>query len=192
MTLVINDFDANRGPIFLQVSNEAKSPYYIDQDWLPYQNNPLYNNYHWCDSQGHCGGGGQDYGVWRHSRRGDWKTDYWDKTANQAYHFWFYAAVTFFDGRGWAVLGNLWHDHGPWDNNYLTQPENVAPPVSGRSQQDYFLSFQGMDLGTKLAEDERARKFWEGIYGNCDVTQLPFIHYQWTDPGNWIRTHLKQ
>jgi hypothetical protein len=45
MTIVLNDFDANRGMISGQVlTGGAGSPYYVHQDWLPYRNNPNHDN----------------------------------------------------------------------------------------------------------------------------------------------------
>jgi RHS repeat-associated protein len=183
ITLVLNDFDANKGLVSLQVlQGEARSPYYIHNDWLPYRNNPLYDDPNW---------GGGEYGIWIHSLRGDWKAEYWDKTANQAYHFWFYAAVAFFDGRGLAEIGNLIHDNpGQWeDYDYLSSPENEAPPSSGISKPDYDLAFQGMDLGDQLRYDYNLME--EFNFWGCDAKKV-HPEWKWTEPGNWIRDHLKQ
>jgi hypothetical protein len=175
ITLVLNDFDANRGFIWSQVPNQANSSYYIHQDLLRYGHNSLYDDPNW---------GGGEYGQWIHSRRGDWNEKYWDKTANQAYHFWFYAAVAFFDGSGWAATGNIVHDSPPWDNyNYITSPDDEAPPSRGRSKADYDLGLQGMYLG----EDLRMASIIQDITGDCD----PFSEIYLKSPGDWIRSHLK-
>lgn len=104
-TIVLNNFDANRAMISQQVPYSAGSPYFIKQDWLPYLNNPdpkHGNKYPWCDpyNENDC----RYDAEWVHSLRGDWNEKYWDKTANQAYHFWGILAITFFDG---AAMGNL-------------------------------------------------------------------------------------
>ena len=96
LTHVITGFEPNTplDPIWNQARRKAPpGVFFIGQDWLPYQNNPEYNDDDW-------GGTGT---LWVHSRRGDWRKEYWDKTSNQAYHFWFYAASTFFD-----VAGAFW------------------------------------------------------------------------------------
>jgi RHS repeat-associated protein len=188
-TLVINDFDANRGPIWLQVWNEASSPYYIGQDWLPYRHTNHDKN-PWCDpnNPSNC-----TNDTWVFSLKGDWGTNYWDKTANQAYHFWFYTSVTFFDGWQFAEMANFVHDNpAQWENyDYISSPIYEAPPPSGISKPDFLLAIEGEMLGLKLVSDRNFQKQLESVLGNCyDVTKLP-IPYLWTNPGMWIRAHLK-
>ena len=117
LTHIINGFDPNVGAVWTQVGSGGKSPYFIYQDWLPYKHNPQYDDPNW---------GGGERGIWIHSLKGDWKEGYWDKTANQAYHFWFYVSVAFFDGTAWARFGNWVHDNpGGWENyDYVHSPEN--------------------------------------------------------------------
>ena len=39
-----------------------------------------------------------------------WKSKYDDDSGNQAYHFWFYVATAYFDGKTRASGGNFLHD----------------------------------------------------------------------------------
>ena len=197
ITLVLDDFDANRGFIWRRASpvfgtGASACSYFIWQNWLPYRHNPdpEYNPQPWCDPENpnNC-----VPDQWIHSLRGDWNTKYWDKTANQAYHFWFYVAVTFFDGRLWAVLANNVHDfpYAVTHYDFSGSPEKQAPPPPNvPSQPDRDLAVQGMNLGSKLAADSSYQKLMKIIYGNCDGTMLP-IYHGWTDTGDWIRFHLK-
>ena len=183
MTIVLNDFDANSGMIARQVlSGGAGSPHYIHQDWLPYQNDPNHDDPNW---------GAGEYGKWFHSLRGDWSEKYWDKTANQAYHFWGLLAITFFDGGAMGDSANWQHDGnrvGQQQENYdfsYSDP-NKAPPRSGISKPDYDLSLQAIGLGTQLSlEASLQTEFFHG----CEA-QWKFVGY--TDIGQWIRSHLKE
>lgn len=182
MTIVLNDFDANRGAISGQVlTGGAGSHYWIHQDWLPYRNDPEYDDLNW---------GAGEYGKWIHSLRGDWSEKYWDKTANQAYHFWGLLAITFFDGRSMGDLANWQHDgnypgHQQGNYDYSHSNPNVAPPKSGISKPDYDLSLQAIALGDWLRlESDLQNQFFRG----CEE-QWKFVGY--TDIGQWIRVNLK-
>jgi hypothetical protein len=193
MTIVLNDFDSNRGAIWRQApapwvsTGPARSPYFIRQDWLPYMNNssPDHNPQPWCDPQNpnNCVSS-----QWIHSLRGDWSTKYWDKTANQVYHFWFYVAVTFFDGMPFAVLAN--NNHDPQDRvttyDFSNSPEGEAPPpYNVPSQPDRDLAIQGMNLG-RLLTFEYNMEAWYG----CDFEKISPA-FTSTDIGSWIRSNLK-
>lgn len=197
MTIVLNNFDANRGSIWLQVDaspisvGSAQSPYFIGENWLPYMHNPdpSHNPRPWCDPQylgdaKHC-----IPDQWTHSLRGDWSKKYWDKTANQAYHFWFYVAVTFFDGRGLAEFANNYHDNPFSLTNYDfsgSQEGEAPPPYNVPSRPDRDLAFQGM----ALAEILRSEYDLQEWYGDCDMTWIiPTLTS--TNLGSWIRSHLK-
>jgi hypothetical protein len=185
MTIVLNDFDANRGEIWPQampiLMDVADSPYFVGQDWLPYKNNMVHDKDPWCDPQdwSNC----VHNMKWTHSLRGDWNTKYWDKTANQAYHFWFYAAVTFFDGMDYALIANGYHERGKVTNyDFVGSLEYEAPPPwNVSSQPDRDLAYQGMALGWNLRNDDILQ--WLG----CST--IP--GYSFTDIGSWIRSHLK-
>lgn len=202
ITLVLDDFDANRGMVWGQVEDlhkyvpfifpgEVLSSYYVGQDWLPYKNNPIYNrvppNRPWCDPRDpenaeKC----LKEDTWTHSLRGDWSPKFWDKTANQAYHFWFYVAVTYFDGSSWANLANLVHDGSfQEDYDYVYSPENIAPPPSGRSKPDYDLALEGMILGSEFVKNDEFNKYID------ECNRFDFINKNKVDVGNWIRSHLK-
>jgi hypothetical protein len=191
MTIVLDDMDANRGPIWPQaikiLMGGTNSPYFIHQDWLPYMNNSEYDTKleegeFWCDPQDKsiC----VDNMKWTHSLRGDWNKKYWDKTANQAYHFWFYVGVAFFDGTDLAEIGNLYHDKGKvttYDFNDPLKENEAPPPWNVSSQPDKDLAFQGIVLGWKLRNDH--------LLQSLSCSTLP--DYFYTDIGSWIRSHLK-
>lgn len=178
MTLVLNDFDANKGMVWTQVNElrlggAANSPYFIRQNWLQYKNNPSYNK---TGSK-----------SWVHSLRGDWNKQYWDKTANQAYHFWFYVAVSYFDGGNWASIANIAHDGSGQENyDFISSAENEAPPPSGISKPDYDLGIQGIILGSKLVKED----IWETKDDNCNSHILGSFQNR-TNLGSWIRSNLK-
>jgi len=66
----------------------------------------------------------------------DLKAIFQDGTANQPYHFWFYVAVSFWNGAAVAQAGNVFHEG--------------VPPQTGRSFQDLALGAMGVDLGRQL------------------------------------------
>ena len=185
LTIVLDDFDVNRGAIWKQVPaipsmfggiGSAGSDFFIGQNWLPYKNNGM--NIDWCDplNPTNC------EGKWVHSLIGDWNEKYWDKTANQAYHFWFYVAVTVFDGRAWAELANNVHDREDQLTNYdfiYSKPTEPPPLSNVPSHPDRDLAFQGMDLGGELSNDILLQSL------DCSLPAQ-------TDIGSWIRSHLKK
>ena len=100
---------------------------------------------------------------------GEWKDEYDDGTRGQAFHFWFYVAVAYFDGYTWAEYGNFKHD------GYATP---VGPAVDfvlglfglprldqgpGVSLADYNLGQEGALLGVRIAAG--ARRIPPGYYG---------------------------
>ena len=66
----------------------------------------------------------------------DLKVIFQDGTDNQPYHYWFYVAVSFWNGPQVALAGNLGHE--------------LIPPQTGRSFQDLALGAMGVDLGQRL------------------------------------------
>jgi len=180
LTHVIGGFDANTlVPVWWQGFQGAGfDPLFVDQDWLPYRNNPEYNDPEW--------GAGQ-FGTWIHSLRGDWREDYWDKTANQGYHFWFLASVAFFEGPAWSLAANLYHDSPAcWeDYDFIHSPEDEPPPGSGCSFPDFLLGLKGLSFGSALRFQSLSFAF-NGT--GCPDTPLPasFVH-----PGSWIRSNLR-
>ncbi len=101
MTITINGMDANTGPVWKQAAGYGKSGlrFFIEENWLPYENDISYDVENWRGTD-----------PWIHSRRGDWNIKYWDKTANQAYHFWFFVAVGAFDGSAQSNVANIYHE----------------------------------------------------------------------------------
>ena len=182
LTIIIDGFDASRDEkIWYQgwkgINNEK---YWLGYNWLAYQNNPSYNVYNWE-------GTGE---TWVHSRRGDWRKEYWDKTANQAYHFWFPVAVTFYDNVGWAHIANIVHDSPFYWVDVDVLKDKEAPPYSGYTKQDWNLSLAGMRLGQKIYSDYR---FIEKVLGYCPSNEMVYtIYYSHsTRIGSWIRANLK-
>ena len=159
-------------PEYTYGSNTGK--YFVQQNWLPYKN----------DSS-------KDQGKLTHSERGDWNPKYWDGTANQAYHFWYYVATTFYNGDDWGWWANVIHDPYFLEctlGDDLEKLKNIPilnlahQLAAGASHEDYSLSLQGIELGADL--------WWaDEVFsnGNYDVTLFPGA-----DPGNWIRTNLKE
>jgi RHS repeat-associated protein len=88
-----------------------------------------------------------------------WHADYRDGTGNQAYHFWFYAAVAYHDGGAVAFAGNFIHDgNQTWLGGRLSQPytEYLYPrlptylSMEVGNKADYHLGVQGVYLGSQL------------------------------------------
>jgi RHS repeat-associated protein len=130
------------------------SPYFVGQDWLPYKNDP-----------------NKDQGNHVYSELGDWNSLYWDDTANQAYHFWFYTAVTYYDGAGWAKLADYVHD--PYWNGE-TQWDI--------SQKDHNLAIKGIELGERI-QNSAAYGIWGDCVGNIPRPTVGICA--------WIRSNLK-
>ncbi len=163
--------------------NPITNPYWIGPDWLRYKHD---------SNQGA-----------RHSEQGDWKSEYWDGTPNQAYHFWYFAAVQYYNSAFHANAANIVHD--PYflegicgdDLNRLYPLLNAIPvvgpslpPLFGEtSEQDYHLSQKGMELGS-------------GLWWSFDIAPQVCVAGQCvgpmkvpgavSDPGAWIRTQLKR
>jgi RHS repeat-associated protein len=90
--------------------------------------------------------------------------DYDAKTGphnNQMFHFWFYAAVAYFDGPVVALLGNIYHEiptsrddrtqglpTGEWA--FALNPRLINGG-RGNSKQDYALGLRGVELGWALS-----------------------------------------
>jgi hypothetical protein len=173
-TLIINGFDANSAwPIWLQafVGGTNYSSSFIGQNWLPYKD-------------ASCA----DIGWWVCSERGDWKVEYWDKTANQAYHGWFFAAAMFFHGNLVANFANNYHEGRP---PFDEIPPDGPPPQHGKTQQDYLLSLKMMELGRLLHIRYIDQSFNE-LTGICPPTNsnLP-LRFRYSSIGSWIRSNLK-
>jgi hypothetical protein len=198
MTIVLNDMDANRGAIWRQALDDkmfpklglgpARSSYFIKGDWLPYQTQ---GSYRWCfpkENKDNCW-----REEWTHSRIGDWKAEYWDKTANQAYHFWFYVATTFFNTVGAAEIGNLVHENlFPYrqpvaEYNFITSPEFDPPPLPSQgTEPDIRLAVAGEGLGSKL---RKASFIQEHLCLPAKEAVSLFLPYGGI--GMWISSNLK-
>ncbi len=119
---------------------------------------------------------------------GGWADKYNDSkfvhggTNNQMYHFWFYVATSYFDGKLIAHIGNRVHE--------ATIPDWV-PIIGGSNQQgvskqDFDLSLVAVDLGQRLQPP-----------GSLSIGsfELPVAWNNWRNLqprqiGNWIRFNL--
>jgi hypothetical protein len=127
-------------------------------------------------------------GLLPYPGRGDWRQEYWDETPNQAYHFWGFVAMSYYDGLAVAHLGNIIHD--PYfleeecgddladlrDHPILGSWPNFAAETS---KEDWDLSLEAIRLGQELRFKV---PFYEGI--------LRF--FMKIDLGTEIRTRLKE
>lgn len=149
----------------------AKTEAFVGQDWLPYKHNQ-------CSDFEYPGGG---LGVC--SLEGDWKGEYFDGTANQAYHFWYYAASAFYDGLPLPFIANAFHDPYPLENCNgqdlvkWQQAKDIlrqfwSKSVSGTSKEDYDLGIKGMQYGILVR------------YNILSLNLIPF------NPGTWISNNL--
>jgi len=188
LTAVIDGYDGNNIiPVWLQGANSKYNPgtttsYFIGEDWLPYRGNPEKDDDNWENTGSR----------WRYSERGDWRQDLWDQTANQAFHFWFSTAVTYFNGDIFAYAGNLRHE--VWSPNdyfgnmhdYSKNPPDQydPPPWHGQSKPDYDLALVGIALGNEIKHRENNARLYEKA--TCRE-YLP--RESWV--GDWIRYHLK-
>jgi RHS repeat-associated protein len=176
-TLVINGFDSSFSPISSQALNQQTPgfSYHIGQDWLPYK------DYSCNDIKDYYAPGV----TWVCTERGDWKVEYWDKTANQAYHGWFFAAVSFFEGRSIGLLADLVHEGTQYD-----LPANGLPPVSGNTMEDHALSMKMIQLGYMLDPNAATKAFF---FQDCppDLKSIIFPKIQSISIGNWIRANLQ-
>jgi RHS repeat-associated protein len=113
-----------------------------------------------------------------------WKDKYRDDTGNQAYHFWFYVAVGYFDGEILANSGNLLHESLEW------LEENILDHDKGASVEDYLLGRAGMILGRRVRASVQSLNIWDLVYpcgipseiilkllGETPVSQIP----QWVE-----------
>ena len=184
LTITLDGFDPKKGNVWSQAFSAPSSTYWVGYDWLPFENNPGYNLQNWDGKR-----------PWIHSRKGDWRTEYWDKTANQAFHFWYFAAVTFFDGRGFANAANVGHEviqHPTTLWQDISELEDwEAPSAVGKTREDWNLSFAGMNLGERLKTDQLIYLYTHSGF-ICDPEHYPnLFNHPYTKPGTWIRSNLK-
>jgi len=133
VTAVIHghEYDPEQGLVFFLGSGDNSSNYFVGQGKFDQPGN--YDEFtHRCSREGFC-----DWG---------WQRRYRDDTGNQAYHFWFFVAVAYFDSMPTAKFGNLFHEA----TELLAKWADPEAPV-GPSWEDYNLSLQGAYLGHQLA-----------------------------------------
>jgi hypothetical protein len=160
-TNVIVGYDPNRHLFAWTGPSGEKSTYFVEQDWLPYKNNPEKNEPEYV-----------------HSERGDWRPEVWDDTANQAFHFWYWVGVRYYDGVFWYWIGNLIHE--PIRIRGET-PRDVT-------WEDYNLSEYAKQLGKALYDDA----YIEWLFNDCSEDyQMMRRLVPRVNPGAWIRTNLK-
>jgi len=136
--------------------------YFVGQNWLPYKRDPINDFYYPGDTVK------MEKAV--SSEIGDWNPNYFDGTANQAYHFWYFAASDYYDGDLLPFVGNLVHDpyfleagcgedliggDGKINLRNLSWFWNPflrkwPDKVTGTSHEDFMLSLKGMEFGAFL------------------------------------------
>jgi RHS repeat-associated protein len=190
MTITINGMDANAGSVWKQTREGygLSAKFDMGENWLPYENDISKNVENW-------NGTGGKKSVWVHSRRGDWNINYWDKTANQAYHFWFFVAVGAFDGAIHSNGGNIYHEifqqHAlkEWQTTeeIINLGDGEAPRWRGVSEPDWNLSMAGIRLGNyygNILADLKYMDCNDALFSPYTQSVIP--------PGSWIRSNLKE
>jgi RHS repeat-associated protein len=76
--------------------------------------------------------------------QGSWSSKFYDFTDNQMFHFWFYAAVSYFYGYTVSIVANEVHDP-PQESTFVTDVS-----IDGISAQDYLLGVSGTTLGFQI------------------------------------------
>lgn len=146
---------------------------FIEQNWLPYKHNECTDFRYSDGSLATC------------SVIGDWKPEYFDKTANQAYHFWYYVASTFYDGLGLPFIANLLHDPyfledecgedlEKWRESKNPFKSFWARNAIGTTREDYMLSLKGMEYGLLV----------RASFVSANI--IPF------EPATWITNNIKR
>lgn len=179
-TLIINGMDSSSAvPLWSQAIMPRGLTHFIGEDWLPYRDLSC------ADIEDYYAVGHD----WICSDRGDWKEQYWDKTANQAYHGWYFASVTFYNGKAWANLANETHDN-PAGHEPLSRDLFTPPPKNGNTSQDFALSLKMMELGYMLSLHYIDSML--DFPGQCppSYVDLP-ANLKYLSPGAWIRSNLK-
>ena len=136
------------------------NPYFVGEDWLKYKLDP---------SKGA-----------RYSEIGDWLPKYWDETPNQAFHFWYYAAVEYYDNFGYASSANVVHDPYMFEwfcgedleklKVFETKPGNITRYFNETSKEDYLLGLKGIEFGALMWKQQG--------------------RYAYFNPSYWIRAKL--
>jgi RHS repeat-associated protein len=193
MTNVLLGFDPNEyiikaiAPVQSQLGIGWNSPfgethknkYNVDMNWLPYRR--------FGNSSKDILSTDGSYAIY--SEIGDWNPNYFDGTANQAFHFWEYAASSYYDGPEIALIGNAFHDPyfleclfgkdlidlkdkkiKPWvlQQALITWSKNTI----GTSKQDFDLGLKGIEFGQEYINLGSGTKI---LYS----------------PGTWIRNNLQ-
>ena len=167
----------------------------------PY-NNPYWVGYDFLDAPTNSPSLGDNWG-----NSGDWNPDFYDGTAGQARHFWFYAALAYYGDFIEASVGNFFHDPPAGVKNTVDQMAQLPTPNSkplfgerlettgslwfwqsigrfwsansgGASQPDYNLGISGSSLGASLSKSIAC------VHGICVKNE--------TNPSEWIRNNLKR
>jgi RHS repeat-associated protein len=124
------------------------------------------------------------------SQQGDWLDDYFDGTSNQAFHFWFYAAVSYYNGPVIALAANAYHD--PY---YVGDPKQMESwPILGSlwfkntgetSRQDYQLGVAAVQF--VLDVDPAHNTAW-GTSCSLAYCSIPTS----ANPSTWIKSNLQK
>ncbi|NJM40497.1 MAG: RHS repeat-associated core domain-containing protein [Anaerolineae bacterium] len=151
------DPDISRPSVFALTGRNNPNQFFLGQNFLPYKR-PVDSAF---------------------SEIGDWNPAYFDTTANQAYHFWFYAAVAYYEGEGFALAGNFSHDGVAYPRSLIDwitgdyliiNNENGNP---GISSPDLYLGHEGVLFAAAMRDTSGGK---------------PVV----TNPSQWLKVTLSK
>ncbi|HNT78903.1 MAG TPA: RHS repeat-associated core domain-containing protein [Anaerolineae bacterium] len=145
ITAVIHGYVYPQQGRFHYGTNE-RNPYWLGHGGF----DPDYNGGNPCRAKGSCEEG--------------WSLLYADNSGNQAFHFWYYVAEAYFDGRAIATVGNFLHDgratsigqqlYTPYNERFRPTLVSIIPRLPPMDEwasiEDFRLGQQGIYLGTLL------------------------------------------
>jgi hypothetical protein len=155
--LVGVDPDQSRPSVFVLTGRRNPSEFFLGQYFLPYKR-PV-------DS--------------RFSEIGDWNPSYYDTGSNQAYHFWYWVAVAYYEGEGLAFVFNASHEQGALPRSavdwitgsfYIENNEGGDPSMSSP---DWYLGNEGVLFAAAMRDNSGGK---------------PVV----TNPSNWLRVTLSE
>jgi RHS repeat-associated protein len=138
------------------------------------------------------------------SDQGDWKAEYFDGNSDQAFHFWFFAALTYYENPTLAQGGNFYHDPVPLEIFCGEDLEKFADlggndlydflarwhiDAGNTNPADFNLSIAAIKFGSLMLEAHEGMEFCD--FDSC--TKVPVVNIiTVTSPGTWIRDNLQE